>query len=83
MWRLQVGLLVSSPIFAEASKHHNAFRLIAVGLGIWDAGHCWLRDGLGLLEPHLVPHAGRCGRSLFCGPGISLHRSFAPLQSHS
>ena len=35
MWRLQVGLLVSSPIFAEASKHHNAFRLIAVGLGIW------------------------------------------------
>ena len=32
---LQVGLLVSSPIFAEASKHVNAFRLIAVGLGIW------------------------------------------------
>ena len=32
---MQVGLLVSSPIFAEASKHHNAFRLIAVGLGIW------------------------------------------------
>ena len=31
----QVGLLVSSPIFAEASKHINAFRLIAVGLGIW------------------------------------------------
>lgn len=31
----QVGLLVSSPIFAEASKHVNAFRLIAVGLGIW------------------------------------------------
>ena len=26
---------MSSPIFAEASKHHNAFRLIAVGLGIW------------------------------------------------
>ncbi|KAK9814346.1 hypothetical protein WJX72_004257 [[Myrmecia] bisecta] len=30
-----VGLLVSSPIFAEASKHYNAFRLIAIGLGIW------------------------------------------------
>ncbi|CAL8463948.1 g3483 [Coccomyxa elongata] len=30
-----VGLLVSSPIFAEASKHVNAFRLIALGLGVW------------------------------------------------
>jgi len=30
-----VGLLVSSPIFAECSKHFNAFRLIAVGLGVW------------------------------------------------
>jgi MFS family permease len=26
---------VSSPIFAEASKHVNAFRLIALGLGVW------------------------------------------------
>ena len=26
-----VGLLVSSPLFAEASKYNNAFRLIAVG----------------------------------------------------
>ena len=26
---------MSSPIFAEASKHVNAFRLIAAGLGIW------------------------------------------------
>ena len=32
---MQVGLLVSSPIFAEASKHVNAFRLIALGLGVW------------------------------------------------
>lgn len=32
---LQVGLLVSSPLFAESSKHFNAFRLIAVGLGVW------------------------------------------------
>lgn len=31
----QVGLLVSSPIFAEASKHVNAFRLIALGLAVW------------------------------------------------
>ncbi len=29
-----VGLLVSSPIFAEASKHHNAFRLIGLGLAV-------------------------------------------------
>lgn len=26
---------MSSPIFAEASKHVNAFRLIALGLGVW------------------------------------------------
>ena len=32
---MQVGLLVSSPIFAEASKHVNAFRLIALGLAVW------------------------------------------------
>ncbi|GAB4820150.1 hypothetical protein N2152v2_007196 [Parachlorella kessleri] len=30
-----VGLLISSPIFAEASKHFNAFRLIGTGLGVW------------------------------------------------
>lgn len=29
-----VGLLVSSPMFAEASKHHNAFRLIGLGLAV-------------------------------------------------
>ena len=47
MRRSQVGLLVSSPIFAEASKHHNAFRLIAVGLGIWTlaAAGCGLAWG--------------------------------------
>lgn len=31
----QVGLLVSAPLFAEASKHYSAFRLMAVGLGAW------------------------------------------------
>ncbi|KAK9837488.1 hypothetical protein WJX81_006376 [Elliptochloris bilobata] len=30
-----VGLLICSPLFAEASKHYNAFRLIAIGLGVW------------------------------------------------
>ena len=32
-----VGLLISSPVFAEASKHAQAFRLIAYGLAIWAA----------------------------------------------
>lgn len=32
-----VGLLVSSPIFAEASKRHNAMRLMGIGLAIWMA----------------------------------------------
>lgn len=31
----QVGLLLSSPIFAEGSKHLNAFRLLAIGLTVW------------------------------------------------
>jgi len=30
-----VGLLISSPIFAEAAKHTRAFHLIAIGLSIW------------------------------------------------
>ena len=30
-----VGLLLSSPIFAEAAKHAKAFRLIGYGLAIW------------------------------------------------
>lgn len=42
-----VGLLASSPIFAEASKHHNAFRLIGVGLAVWTAAAvgCGLAPG--------------------------------------
>lgn len=31
----QVGLLVSAPLFAEASKHYPALRLMAVGLAAW------------------------------------------------
>lgn len=34
-----VGLLVSSPMFAEASKHHNAFRLIGLGLAVRPNAH--------------------------------------------
>lgn len=42
-----VGLLLSSPIFAEASKYHNAFRLIGVGLAVWTAAAagCGLAPG--------------------------------------
>ncbi|KAL4448931.1 hypothetical protein ABPG77_007648 [Micractinium sp. CCAP 211/92] len=42
-----VGLLASSPIFAEASKHHNAFRLIGIGLAVWTAAAvgCGLAPG--------------------------------------
>ena len=32
---VQVGLLASSPLFAEASKHYNGFKLIGIGLGVW------------------------------------------------
>jgi MFS family permease len=30
-----VGLLISSPFFAEAAKHSGSFRLIGIGLSIW------------------------------------------------
>ncbi|GAX75013.1 hypothetical protein CEUSTIGMA_g2459.t1 [Chlamydomonas eustigma] len=30
-----IGLLISSPIFAEACKTANAFRLLALGMGVW------------------------------------------------
>lgn len=30
-----VGLLLSSPFFAEAAKHSGSFRLIGIGLSIW------------------------------------------------
>ncbi|KXZ51059.1 hypothetical protein GPECTOR_14g45 [Gonium pectorale] len=30
-----VGLLISSPIFAEAVKHANAFRMLGTGMGVW------------------------------------------------
>uniref|UniRef100_A0A061REG6 Mfs general substrate transporter n=1 Tax=Tetraselmis sp. GSL018 TaxID=582737 RepID=A0A061REG6_9CHLO len=33
-----VGLLVASAAFAEATKYHNAMRLIGVGLAVWTAG---------------------------------------------
>ena len=32
---MQVGLLASAPLFAQASKHYPGFQLIAFGLGIW------------------------------------------------
>ena len=46
-----VGLLASSPIFAEASKHHNAFRLIGIGLAVWTAAAvgCGLAPGFASL----------------------------------
>ncbi|KAF5833441.1 major facilitator superfamily domain-containing protein [Dunaliella salina] len=31
------GLLVASPIFAEASKSYSAFRLLGIGMGVWTA----------------------------------------------
>lgn len=30
-----VGLLVSSPIFAESAKYSKSFRLIGIGLSVW------------------------------------------------
>lgn len=32
-----VGLLFSSPTFAECCKHYNAFRLLGIGMSVWCA----------------------------------------------
>ena len=40
----QVGLLVSSPFFAQASKHVSGFQLIIAGLAVW----CAATAGAGL-----------------------------------
>lgn len=46
-----VGLLASSPVFAEASKHRNGFRLIGTGLAVWTAAAagCGLAPGFASL----------------------------------
>ncbi|CAI5468764.1 unnamed protein product [Closterium sp. Yama58-4] len=43
-----VGLLTASPLFAHASKRHNPFRLIALGLLVWTlaVAGCGLSPGL-------------------------------------
>ena len=58
---MQVGLLVASPAFAEASKYANAFRLIAIGLGIWTAAAIGCALASGILS-----------RQMTCGTGCKL-----------
>lgn len=70
---------MSSPIFAEASKHVNAFRLIAVGLGIWalaTAG-CGLAQGFwSLLLCRMLVGVGEASFVALASPFIG---SFRPL----
>lgn len=56
-----MGLLIASPIFAEASKHHGGLRLIACGLGIWAlaAAGCGLSIGAALTYRHERDYFGR------------------------
>ena len=46
-----VGLMVSTPLFALASRHYNALRLVGVGLGVWvlAAAGCGLSLGFASL----------------------------------
>ena len=79
--RLQVGLLVSSPIFAEASKHHNAFRLIAVGLGIWTlaTAGCGLAWGFwSLIACRMLVGVGEASFVALASPFIGPSRSCGP-----
>jgi MFS transporter, Spinster family, sphingosine-1-phosphate transporter len=65
-----VGLLGSSPIFAEASKHYNAFRLIAVGLSVWTLAAAGCGFAIGAFPPSLfLPLiAAGCGFALGAFP---------------
>ena len=55
---MQIGLLVSSPFFAQASKHVSGFRLIIAGLAVW----CIATAGAGLSTgtPHSHSAAALC-----------------------
>lgn len=58
-----MGLLICSPLFAEASKHYNAFRLIAIGLGVWTlaTAGCGVAVGASPLPvPFLLACAAGC-----------------------
>lgn len=76
---MQVGLLVSSPAFAEASKYFNAFRLIAIGLGVWTAAAvgCALATGAPYALAQLQSIANQpngqasTSNSFSCNPKIS------------
>ena len=76
MWR-QVGLLISSPLFAEASKHCNAFRLIAIGLGVWTlaTAGCGVAVGARLLAQ--ARSASGCKPRSACGLQILFTRVFS------
>lgn len=55
-----VGLLVSSPVFAEASKHYNAFRLIGTGLGVWTLAVRWAGRGRKEQAVHAAGSVASC-----------------------
>ena len=50
---LQVGLLISAPLFAEASKYYPALRLMAVGLGAWILSTAGCAFSFGQPLPHV------------------------------
>lgn len=71
-----VGLLVSSPLFAEASKHYNAFRLIGIGLGVWAVAvaGCGLSVGfVSLLLCRMAVGVGEASFVALASPFIGKH----------
>jgi MFS transporter, Spinster family, sphingosine-1-phosphate transporter len=72
-----VGLLLSSPAFAEASKHFNSFRLIGVGLAVWVAATagCGLSIGFWtLLLCRMAVGVGEASFVSLAGPFIGEKR---------
>ncbi|KAK9844649.1 hypothetical protein WJX74_005143 [Apatococcus lobatus] len=71
-----VGLLASSPFFAEMSKHCNPFRLIAIGLGVWtlSTAGCGLATGFwSLLLCRMAVGIGEASFVALAAPFIDDH----------
>jgi MFS transporter, Spinster family, sphingosine-1-phosphate transporter len=76
-----VGLLISSPIFAESAKHAKAFHLIAIGLSIWAAAVLGCGLSIGFFTLLLCRMAVGVGEASFVALAAPFIDDVAPPQA--
>jgi MFS family permease len=76
-----VGLLISSPIFAEAAKHTRAFHLIAIGLSIWAVAVFGSGLSIGFVSLLICRMAVGVGEASFVSLAAPFIDDIAPPQS--